>query len=133
VIIQLMGSWCPNCMDESVYFSSLYKEYKTEGLEIIALAFEKTNDLQKATAQVSRLKNRLSLEYTILITQQSGKEKAGETLALNKVSAFPTTLFLNKEHKVVKVHSGFSGPATGKEYDLFKQRTENLIKSLLKE
>jgi len=133
VIIQLMGSWCPNCMDESTYLSSIYKQYREQGLEIVALAFEKTTDLEKAKAQVSRMQKKLGIDYSILITQQTGKEKASETLTLNKVSAFPTTLFLNKEHKVVKVHSGFSGPATGMEYELFKQRTENLIKSLLKE
>lgn len=134
IIIQIMGSWCPNCMDESVYFSSLYKQYHAQGLEIIALAFEKTSDYEKAKNQVMRLKKRLALEYTLLITQQSGKEKASETLAaLNKITAFPTSIFLNKEHKVVKVHTGFSGPATGSEYDVYRQRTESLVKSLLKE
>lgn len=133
VIVQLMGSWCPNCKDESTYLSSVYKQFKDQGLEIIALAFEKTSDFEKAKAQVSRMQKKLNIEYNILITQQIGKDKAGETLALNKVVAFPTTLFLNKEHKVVKVHSGFSGPATGAEFEVFKQRTENLIKSLLKE
>jgi len=134
VIVQIMGTWCPNCMDESVYFSTLYNQYKTQGLEIIALAFEKTADFEKAKSQVMRFKTRLHIDYTVLITQQTGREKASETLsALNKITAFPTTVFLNKEHKVVKVHTGFSGPATGNEYEVYMQRTENLIKNLLKE
>jgi hypothetical protein len=83
---------------------------------------------------VKRLKDRLKINYEILIPQKTGKDKAGETMtALNKITAFPTTLFLNKQHQVVKIHTGFSGPATGKEYEIFKERTENLIKSLLKE
>lgn len=134
VILQIMGSWCPNCLDESVYFSSLYERYKEQGLEIIALAFEKTTDFEKAQKQVSRLQTRLNINYDILITQQTGKEKAGEVLtALNKITAFPTTLFLNKNHHVVKVHTGFSGPATGADYEVYKKRTENLINSLLKD
>jgi thiol-disulfide isomerase/thioredoxin len=134
LIIQIMGSWCPNCMDESVYFSSLYKQYRDEGLEIIALAFERTSDPDRARSQVARLKTRLGLEYRILITLQTGKDKAGEVLpALNKITAFPTTLFLNKAHQVVKVHTGFNGPATGKEYEVYRQRTESLIRQLLKE
>lgn len=134
VIIQVMGSWCPNCMDESIYLSSLYKTYNKEGLEIIALAFERTQDFEKAKNQVTRLKNRLKLDYSVLITQQTGKAKAGEVLpALNSITAFPTSIFLNKEHRIVKVHTGFSGPATGGEYELYKQRTENLVRSLLKE
>ncbi len=134
VIIQVMGSWCPNCMDESAYLAGIYKQYKKEGLEIIALAFEKTNDFDKSKNQLLRLKKRFNMDYDILVTQQNGKEKAGEVLsALNRITAFPTTIFLNKQHQVVKVHTGFSGPATGKDYDAFKQSTEGLIKQLLKE
>lgn len=134
VIIQIMGSWCPNCMDESAYLAQVYKQYQKEGLEIIALAFEKTSDLEKAKNNLLRLKNKFGMDYEILITQQTGKDKASEVLsALNKITAFPTTIFLNKQHKVVKVHTGFSGPATGAEYEVFKQRTESLIKQLVKE
>lgn len=134
VIIQIMGSWCPNCMDESAYLAQVYKEYKKDGLEIIALAFEKTGDLEKAKNNLLRLKKKFGMEYEILITQQTGKEKASEVLAaLNKITAFPTTIFLNKQHQVVKIHTGFSGPATGAEYEIFKQRTESLIKQLVKE
>ena len=134
VIIQVMGSWCPNCMDESTYLSGVYKQYKNQGLEIIALAFEKTTEFDKAKTQLIRMKNRLKMDYDILITQQIGNAKASEVLsALNKISAFPTTIFLNKKHQVVKVHTGFSGPATGKEYATYKRQTENLIEKLLRE
>ncbi len=134
IIIQVMGSWCPNCMDESAYLAQVYKQYQKEGLEIVALAFEKTNDIEKAKSNLLRLKKRFGMDYEILITQQTGKEKASEVLsALNKITAFPTTIFLNKEHKVIKVHTGFSGPATGNEYEVFKQNTEGLVKQLIKE
>ncbi len=133
VLVQVMGSWCPNCMDESAYLSEVYKKQKANGLEIIALAFEKTTDFKIAQQQVKRLKNRFGIEYTILITQLSGKEKASETLsALNKISAFPTLLFLNKSHQVVRIHTGFSGPATGSLYDDFKKETEQLINELVR-
>lgn len=134
LIIQLMGSWCPNCMDESAYFSQLYKKYETEGLEIIALAFEKTTDPEKVKIQVNRLVKRYEITYPILLPLVTGKEKAGELLPrLSAISAFPTTLFLNKQHQVVKIHTGFSGPATGQDYIIYKERTENLIKHLMQE
>lgn len=134
LIIQVMGSWCPNCMDESAYLSQVYKQFNKQGLEIIALAFERTTDIDKAIKQVTRLKDRFKIDYEILITGLTGKEKASETLSeLNKISAFPTTLFLNKQHQVVKINTGFSGPATGKDYEVFKQQTEALILNLLKE
>ena len=104
-----MGSWCPNCMDESVYLSALYKEYKALGLEIIALAFEKTIDFEKASSLLQRMKTRLKMDYDVLVTLQTGSAKASETFsALNKISAFPTTIFLNRQHQVVKIYTGFS-------------------------
>lgn len=133
VIIQVMGSWCPNCMDETEYLSDIYKQYKDQGLEIIALAFEKTTEFNKAKSQVLRLIKKYNVGYTVLLTLQSGKDKASESLSfINKISAFPTTIFLNRDHKVVKIHTGFSGPATGNEYISFKESTEVLINNLLK-
>ncbi len=132
VIVQLMGSWCPNCMDESAYLSSVYKQYQSQSLEIIALAYEKTTDVETATKQITRLKNRFDIAYPILVTGLSGKDKASESMPfLNKVSAFPTTLFLNRQHQIIKIHTGFNGPATGKAYEIFKEETEQLINRLL--
>lgn len=134
VIIQIMGSWCPNCMDESAYLSGVYKEYQKQGLEIIALAYEKTNDYEISKKQVTRLKTKFDIRYEILITSLTGKEKASESMAaLNKIIAFPTTIFLNKQHDIVKIHTGFSGPATGNDYLAFKQKTEALINQLIKQ
>lgn len=133
IIVQLLGSWCPNCMDETAYLSQLYKTYNKKGLEIIGLAFERTGDFNKAVSNVDRLKKRFNVDYEILITGLTGKEKAGESLPmLSKISAFPTTLFINKQGKVVQIHTGFSGPATGTAYEEFKTKTEKLINELLK-
>ncbi len=133
VIVQIMGSWCPNCMDESKYLAGVYSLYKNQGIEIIALAFEKTSDKEKARKQLQRFKNRMDIQYEILMTDMSGKDKASELLSpLNKISAFPTTIFLNKQHEIVKVHTGFSGPATGNDYEVFKKDTEKLIQQLIK-
>lgn len=133
VIVQLLGSWCPNCMDETAYLSQLYKTYNKKGLEIIGLAYERTGDFDKAANNVDRLKKRFDVGYEILITGLTGKDKASESLPmLSKISAFPTTLFINKQGKVVQIHTGFSGPATGIAYEEFKTKTEKLIIDLLK-
>jgi thiol-disulfide isomerase/thioredoxin len=130
VILQLMGSWCPNCMDEGRYLQQLYSANKSKGLEVIGIAFEKTNDMNVAARQVKKFKAQLGLEYTVLITP--GKDKAAEAIpALGKIYAYPTTLYLNRRHQVVKVHTGFDGPATGKAHEDFKKDTALLIERLL--
>ena len=132
VIIQIMGSWCPNCMDESAYLTNVYRQYHKHGLEIIALAYERTTDTEKAKANINRFIKRLNIEYQVLITGLSGKEKASDSLPfLNKIMAFPTTLFLNKNHQVKSIYTGFNGPATGNAHEKYKLKTELLIKNLL--
>ncbi|HQQ95131.1 MAG TPA: TlpA disulfide reductase family protein [Bacteroidia bacterium] len=133
MLIQLMGSWCPNCMDESKYLTELYKKYHHKGLEIVALAFEKSEDFKTAKGYVQRMVNRLGIPYPVLVTQKSGKDMAMKTFPyLNEITAFPTTLFLNKDHQIVNIHTGFNGPATGHEYEKFVLETETLLAELLK-
>lgn len=132
VIIQVMGSWCPNCMDETAYLAQVYKQYKSKGLEIVALAYERTDDFETAKKRVLKLKTKFGADYEFLITGLTGAAKASESLPfLNKVSAFPTTIVLDKNHEVKSIYTGFSGPATGKAYEQYKQKTESLIQQLL--
>lgn len=132
VIIQLMGSWCPNCMDETAYLAKVYKQYKGKGLEIVALAYERTPDFEKAKNNVLRSKKKFGADYEFLITGLSGSAKASESLPfLNKVSAFPTTIILDRKHRVKTIYTGFSGPATGKAYEQYQVKTDNLIRQLL--
>ncbi len=134
VLIQLMGSWCPNCLDESRYFSSLYKQYQAKGLEIIAICFEKSEDFEKSKAQVSRMATRTGMTYEVLLSGKTGKNAAALALPwLSEVAAFPTTIFLNRAHQAVKVHTGFNGPATGDIYTLYTQQTEKFIEQLIRE
>lgn len=132
VIIQIMGTWCPNCMDETAYLSKLHKQYSKKGLEVIGLAYERSAEFGKSKRNVLRLKKRYVIDYEILITGLTGKNKASESLPfLNSISAFPTTILVDKKHKVVSIYTGFNGPATGNAYDDFKIKFENSVKKLL--
>ena len=68
----------------------------------------------------------------VLLTGISGKEKASESLPfLNKLMAFPTTIFLDKHHQVKSIYTGFNGPATGEAYTDYVLKTEKLVMRLL--
>jgi len=135
VILQIMGSWCPNCMDETKFFSGFYKLNRGKGLEVIALAYERTGDLEKAKANVQRLKKRFDCEYDFLIAgTTSDKAEAAKTLpALKELNCFPTTVYVDKNGKVRKISSGFNGPATGEYYEKFVAETNAFVEKLLRE
>jgi len=134
VIVQLMGTWCPNCMDETKFLAPFYEKYKAQGLEVIALAFERTDDFAKAVSNVERSKKRFNANYDFLITMKTGKDQASEALPmLNSVMAFPTTIYIDKKGVVRKIYTGFNGPATGEEYIKFVERTTAFVEKMLKE
>lgn len=134
IIVQIMGTWCPNCLDETNYFTELYKNFNSKGLEIIALAFERTRTKEKALNNIKRLKDRTSAEYEILLGGSTSKDKAAEKLPmLNHVMSYPTAIFIDKKGNVRKIHTGFYGPGTGDLYLDYKKDTELFIESLLSE
>jgi len=52
---------------------------------------------------------------------------------LNKVMAFPTTIYIDKKGNVRKIYTGFYGPATGENYLKYQEETNRFIEKLLKE
>ena len=134
VIVTILGSWCPNCLDENGFLSEWYKTNHQRGVEIIGLGFERKDDFESAKSSLTNLKNRLDIEYEILFAGKSGTESASKALPdLNGISAFPTTIFIDKKGNVRKVHTGFSGPATGKFFEEFKTEFNEVINRLLSE
>ena len=133
VIIAITGTWCPNCIDEAKFLSPWYAKNKDRGVEIIAVHFERSADTAYAHKMMARYKERFNIEYTQLFGGTTSKEDIMKALpSLDKFSAFPTTIFVDKSGKVAKVHTGFSGPATGKYYDEFIKEFEMEIDALVK-
>jgi hypothetical protein len=99
----------------------------------MALAFEKTDDFEKAKTNILRLKKKFNSDYEFLITGLQPKDADKALPMLNHVMSFPTTLFMDKKGRVRKIHTGYSGPATGKEYEKFVKETTDFIEKLLNE
>lgn len=133
-IIQIMGTWCPNCMDETKYLAELYKKLNKSEFAIVGLAFEKSHEVEKNASNINRLKARFEVGYPILIAGKAAKDEASKALPmLNKITGYPTTIIIDKHGKVRKIHTGFMGPATGKYYDDFTSEFEHFLQMLLKE
>lgn len=134
IIVALAGSWCPNCHDEAAFLADLHRRKRSQGLEVISLMFEQFGDFPRAAEATYRFRDRHRIEYTTLIAGTSDKDDAAAKLPqLSGVYAFPTTIFVDRQGKVRKIHTGFSGPATGAHYDRLIGEFEATVDALLAE
>jgi thiol-disulfide isomerase/thioredoxin len=135
VIVQIMGSWCPNCMDETAFLSEYYQKNKERGVEVVALAYEYYEDPILAGNSVRKFQKRFNVQYPMLLTGVTVSDtlRTEKTLPqLTKIKSFPSTIFIDKQGKVAKIHAGFEGPGTGARYELLKKEFEATVESLLK-
>lgn len=131
-IVQIMGSWCPNCMDEINYLTKLKNKFPE--LEIVALSFEKDSNFKVSSKRVQKVKDKLGANYQFLIAGTHNKKSATEALPmLNKISSYPTAILIDKNGKVRNIHTGFNGPGTGDDYLKFVDNYTLKVKNLLSE
>jgi thiol-disulfide isomerase/thioredoxin len=131
-LIQIMGTWCPNCIDETILLKELKAAYGNQGLEIIALGFEVGNDTKKQRSRLKKFAKELQLNYQVYLAGTSSKEAAAAYFPmLNGIMSFPTSILVDQQGKIIAIHTGFSGPATGEEYtELAKKYKEEIQNAL---
>ena len=132
VLVAIGGSWCPNCQDEAPFLVDLYKEFHSQGLEIVGLMFEADADPALARPRVQTFIRRFGIPYPMLL--------AGIPDDINKripqlvnFGAYPTSIFLGRDGRVRSVHAGFASQATGQEYVRLKGEVRGLVQRLLAE
>jgi thiol-disulfide isomerase/thioredoxin len=137
VLIQIMGSWCPNSLDQTKFLVDYVKENTHENLKVISLDFEIADNRETSYKNIKRLKNEIGITYPVLLAQygRNGSKKAvlEKLPMLNKLHAYPTLLVLDKDKKVRKIYTSFNGPATKDKYVEFKNEFNNTIDKLLSE
>ncbi len=131
VLINITGSWCPNCHDEAPFLAEMYKKYRAQGLEIVALSFEEADQLKDPTRLRAFIK-RYGIEYTVLLGGEtdSAKEKLTQT---QNWDAWPTTFFVARDGRVRSVHAGFPSKASGELYTKAKEEFTAQVEKMLAE
>ncbi len=134
VVIQVLGTWCPNCVDESRFLAPWYRQNQARGVEVVGIAFEAEDTLEQARPALELFRDSIGVEYPILYGGSLDKTEASAKLPrLNKVLAYPTTIFLDRQGRVREIHTGFSSQDTGPHYEEFVYRFNRTIDQLLDE
>lgn len=134
VVLQLLGSWCPNSIDESRFLAAWRKDNLNRGVEVVSTTFEVASELDAARPALEAYRAEVGIEHPILFGGGQDKVAAGAHFPqLSAVNAYPTLVFLDRQGRVRAIHSGFSSPDTGRHYDEFVERFNATVETLLKE
>ena len=131
VLVNIMGSWCPNCHDEAPFLAELYKKYRDQGLEIVGLSFEEAEQL-KDLARLRAYIKRYDIQYTVLVGGEPSEAKEKLAQAVNW-NSWPTTFFLGRDGLVREVHAGFPSSASGELFQQAKEEFTAEVQKLLRE
>ena len=120
-------------MDETAFLADWYRKNYERGVEIVGLAFERKSDFDYGASRIKKLKERYNIDYEILFAGKHGKQNVESIIPMiENFASFPTTIFIDKNGKIVKVHSGFTGPGTGVYYQEFVDEFNATVDELLK-
>lgn len=133
IVVELFGTWCPNCHDSMEYLMQLHQRYRSRGLSVIGLAFEMQASFERSAAMVRLYKERFGAEYPLLLAAKGAVRTPNEVFSnIQGMYGIPTIIFLHGDGRIRAVHTGFTGPATGEAYDELRASFEKLAEELLK-
>lgn len=135
-VIQVLGSWCPNCFDETKFLNNYYLKNRDRGFEVLGLAYERKAERESSVRSLIPLIKKYNVAYPIALSGVAVSDtlKESKTIPqLGKIQSYPTTVFVDKKGNIRKIHSGFSGPATGIHYERYIKEFEATIDELLAE
>jgi thiol-disulfide isomerase/thioredoxin len=130
--MELFGTWCGNCNDLAPLLAELYAAHRSDGLEILSVAFELPADEEYVRERVAEYKAAHGVEWEVIIPAAPPEEflSAGPA-KLSPISGVPVTFFFNRDRTIRAIYAGFSGPATGashqKAVETFRRLTREIL------
>jgi hypothetical protein len=96
--------------------------------------FEYSDRFEEVEEQVRAFKLRYGIEHEMLFAGDASRSTRNVLLPmLNGIMAFPTTIFVDRQGKVRKIHTAFPGPATGELHEEYKRELKAFVDALLAE
>jgi thiol-disulfide isomerase/thioredoxin len=134
LLLDIMGTWCHNCMDAAPLLQQLYNRFNKDSLVVVGLSFELSDNVEVSKKNLTLFQKRYGITYPVLFCGSTKDANVDVRLRsqLNGFAAYPTTIFIDKKGNVRNIHVGFNGPGTGDEYQRQVQHYYDLVELLVK-
>ncbi len=134
LLVTVTGTWCPNCHDEAPVLVDLYNKYKSQGLEVVALAFEYSGDQARDLELLRLYSKRYGIEFPLLLAGTTAPGETDRALPqLENFGAYPTTIYVGRDGKVSYIHAGFESKATGERHRKLVGEMDRRVQAMLAE
>lgn len=97
VVVNFWATWCGPCQREIPLLNRMHAEYGPKGVNIVGIAVDFAEDVQKFVAKTP-------LDYPTLVGEEDGAA-AATAYGIDSL-AFPFTAFTDKQGRVLSVHLG---------------------------
>lgn len=133
VIIQLMGTWCPNSFDQTQYLTQWYQAVDKHNVALMAVVYEPGDKLY-AQKRIEKYRKEMHIGYPMYVGGRLNKGQAALAFpGIDRINAFPTLIMIDKKGFIRYICSYFNGPATGKYYTQFDNEFNEKLKELIYE
>jgi peroxiredoxin len=134
VIVEIIGTWCPNCTDQTYFLAPWFKQNRHRGVEAIAIAFEQEDSFEYFKKTLGKFKSYFDIQYDIVFGGIADKKVATEKLqGLNYMAAFPTTLLIDRRGEVREIYTGYTGEVTGQYFQDYVAKFNRVLDELIAE
>lgn len=132
VILDIMGSWCPNCMDANRALHQLVSKFSDNEIVVIPIAYETTSDFAVSKKKITKMQQDLGMKPHFLFGGKADIQHTSKDFPmLNGIMSYPTLIIIGSDRKVADIYTGFYGPGTGEYYKQFMDHTDSLLTHLV--
>ncbi|HUU53084.1 MAG TPA: TlpA disulfide reductase family protein [Candidatus Bathyarchaeia archaeon] len=96
VVVNFWASWCSPCVEEMPYFEKIHRDYQNKGVVFLGIA------IKDSLSAVGKFIVQKEITYKVAMDDQ---DKIAN--AFGGVKVLPTTIFIDKQNSVVKIHKGY--------------------------
>lgn len=94
VFLNFWATWCKPCEREMPYIDNQYKQFKEQGVQVLAV------DVSESALVVNKFVERHNLSFPVMI------DKDSQVQAAYGINPLPITFLIDKEGNVVRSHTG---------------------------
>ncbi|MCB0569430.1 MAG: TlpA family protein disulfide reductase [Phaeodactylibacter sp.] len=133
VIVQAMGAWSPRSRAETEFLSDYLKQHPGGEIEVLALAFERHENADKAKKAVQAFIKEMAPPYEVRYAGIADEATARHVFPMiDSLRVYPTLFFIGRDGQLKRVYTGFAGPESSS-FDAFRQEFDSYINQLLNE